>query len=43
MSYTICSDCAVKEPNAEAQNMEDADRLWKLSEQLVGITQTKHS
>ena len=31
------SDCKEKTPRPQAQNMEDAKRLWDLSEQLTGI------
>lgn len=34
------SDCKEKRPRPQAENMEDAKRLWDLSEQLTGIGQT---
>ena len=35
----ICySDCAVKTPNRRAEDMDVAERLWKLSEQLVNYS-----
>lgn len=37
MSLISCSDCAEYEPASHASNMEAAERLWKLSEELVGL------
>jgi len=34
------SDCKEKRPKPQAENMEDAKRLWELSEQLTGISQS---
>jgi len=31
------SDCKEKRPKPQAENMEDARRLWELSEQLTGV------
>lgn len=31
------SDCAIKEPTEAAKNMEDAKRLWEISEKLVQL------
>jgi len=33
------SDCKEKRPKPQAENMDDAKRLWELSEQLTGIGQ----
>jgi retinol dehydrogenase-12 len=33
------SDCREKTPSAQAQNMEDAKRLWDLSEKLTNLDQ----
>ena len=32
-----CSDCVEKLPSKDAQSIEDAARLWTISEKLVGI------
>ncbi len=34
----LFSDCAIKEPTQAAKNMEDAKRLWEISEKLVQLT-----
>merc|ERR1719483_1932760 len=36
------SDCKEKRPKTQAENMEDARRLWELSEQLTGIGKNKN-
>jgi len=33
------SDCRETRPKPQAENMEDAKRLWEVSEQLTGLTQ----
>jgi len=33
------SDCREKRPKPQAENMEDAKRLWEISEQLTGLSQ----
>jgi len=37
-SGSYFSDCAVKTPNRRAEDMDVAERLWKLSEQLVNYS-----
>jgi len=38
LNFFLYSDCAIKEPTRAAQNMEDAKRLWEISEKLVNVT-----
>ncbi len=33
------SDCRRKEPAVQAQNDEDAKKLWEISEKLTGLAQ----
>ena len=33
------SDCRRKEPAVQAQNDEDAKKLWQISEKLTGLAQ----
>ena len=33
----ICSDCAEKTPSKEALDDEISNKLWTLSEQMVGL------